>query len=188
MASEGVDVDRAEADAFWVGLREQTGSFFASRRAVVIANYTYSQSNVSFNANDPAAVFAFTGITRASQLFKNNVPLTGQADHIANLELGLEDKDGLSQQTFLLNYSSKRLTNRAPSILQPDIFEKPGFRLDFVARQGVKIAGLDTEMKLEVRNITGTKYQELQDNGTNRIFYNRYELGTTASFGINVNF
>ncbi len=164
------------------------GSFFAARRAVVIANYTYSKSNVSFNANDPAAVFAFTGITRASQLFKNNVPLTGQSDHLANLELGLEDKDGLSQQTFLLTYSSKRLTNRAPSILQPDIYEKPGFRLDFVARQGVKIAGLNTEMKLEVRNITGTKYQELQDNGKNQIYYNRYELGTTASFGLSLNF
>ncbi|MGY4397865.1 TonB-dependent receptor [Sphingomonas sp. UYAg733] len=164
------------------------GSFLASRRAVLIANYTYSKSKVSVKADDPAAVFGLSGITLASQLFRDNVPLTGQSDHLANLELGLESKDVLSQQTFLLTYSSKRLTNRSPSLLQPDIYEKPGFRLDFVARQGVKIAGLNTEMKFEVRNITGTKYQELQDNGTNKIFYNRYDIGRSASFGLSVNF
>ena len=164
------------------------GKFFASRRAVIIANYTFSKSNVSYKANDPAAVFALSGITLASQLFKNNVPLTGQSKHLANLEIGLEDKDGLSQQTFLLTYASKRLTNRAPSVLQPDIYEIPGFRLDFVARQGVKVFGVGTELKFEVRNITGTKYQELQDNGKNKIFYNRYDMATTASLGLSINF
>lgn len=87
----------------------------------------------------------------------------------------------------MLNYASRRATIRGGSG-QPDIFEFPGFRLDFVARQGIKIGGLNTEMKLEVRNITGTRFQEFQQSGANRIFYNLYSVGTTASLGLSVNF
>jgi hypothetical protein len=126
-------------------------------------------------------------VTLANQLFRDGSPLTGQSDHLVNVEFGLEDKEKLSQQTFLLSYASTRVTRRGPSG-QPDIMEKPGIHLDFVARQGVKIRGIETEMKLEVRNITGTKYQEYQQSGANRIYYNRYDVGTTATFGIGVNF
>ncbi|MBX9860203.1 MAG: TonB-dependent receptor [Sphingomonas sp.] len=163
------------------------GKFWASRRAVVIANYTFSQSSIVVGPNDPASVFGLSGITRANQLFRNGVPLTGQSDHLANLELGFEDQDRLSQQTFLLNYASRRATIRGGSG-QPDIYEYPGFRLDFVARQGVKLAGVNTEVKFEVRNITGTRFREFQENGPNRIFYNLYNLGTTATLGLSVNF
>ena len=163
------------------------GKFWASRRAVVIANYTFSQSSISVGRNDPASVFGLSGITRANQLFRNGVPLTGQSDHLANLEIGFEDQDRLSQQTFLLNYASRRATIRGGSG-QPDIYEYPGFRLDFVARQGVKIGGVNTELKLEVRNITGTRFQEFQQNGANRIYYNLYDVGTTATLGLSVNF
>lgn len=163
------------------------GKFWSSRRAVVIANYTFSQSSIEVGANDPARVFGLSGITLANQLFRNGVPLTGQSDHLANLEIGFEDQSSLSQQTFLLNYASRRATIRGGSG-QPDIYEYPGFRLDFVARQGVKIGGVNTELKLEVRNITGTRFQEFQESGPNRIFYNLYNLGTTATLGLSVNF
>jgi outer membrane receptor protein involved in Fe transport len=161
-------------------------SFWSSRRVVVIANYTYSKSKIHVSANDPVAVFAASS-TKATDYFRDGASLTGQSDHLANLQIGLEEKDHLSQQTFLLEYASKRVTSRGASG-QPDIIEKPGLHLDFVARQGVKIAGIDTEMKLEVRNITGTKYQELQENGANRVYYNRYNVGRTATFGLSVNF
>ena len=163
------------------------GKFWSSRRAVVIANYTFSQSSIEVGANDPARVFGLSGITLANQLFRNGVPLTGQSDHLANLEIGFEDQSSLSQQTFLLNYASRWATIRGGSG-QPDIYEYPGFRLDFVARQGVKIGGVNTELKLEVRNITGTRFQEFQESGPNRIFYNLYNLGTTATLRLSVNF
>ncbi len=35
--------------------------------------------------------------------------------------------------------------------------------------------------------MTGTKYQEFQRNGDNRICYNLYKVGTTASLGVAVN-
>lgn len=163
-----------------------SSGFFASRRGVVIANYTYTKSTINVRPNDTVAVFAQSS-TQASDFFRNGAPLTGQSDHLANLELGLEDKNGLSQQTFLLTYASDRVTSRGAS-RQPDIIERPGFHLDFVARQGVKIARIQTEVKLEVRNITGTRYQEFQQSGANRVFYNLYDVGRLASLGLSVNF
>ena len=161
--------------------------FFGARRAVVIANYTYTQSQIQVGPNDPAQLFPFTGVTRANQLFRNGVPLTGQSDHLANLEIGLEQKDGLSQQTILFNYSSQRVTQRGgPN--QPDVYETPGIRLDFVARQGIKLAGVMTELKFEARNITGTIFRELQTLGTNQVFFNRYNQGTQLNLSLGVKF
>lgn len=162
------------------------GRLFATRRAVAIVNYTYTKSRINVRPNDGVRAFPLS-VTQANQLFRDGTSLTGQSDHLVNAEFGLENTGRLSQQTFLLSYASNRVTRRGPSG-QPDIFEIPGFKLDFVARQGVRIAGIETEMKLEIRNITGTRYQELQQNGANRIFYNRYDVGTTANFGLSVNF
>ena len=166
------------------GLSE-TG-FWGSRRAVLIANYTYTKSRITVRPDDPVAVFA-SAASKATDLFRDGTALTGQSDHVANLEIGLEDTDRLSQQTFLLTYASKRVTKRGAA-QQPDIIEYPGLKLDFVARQGINIAGVRLEAKLEVRNITGTKYKEYQENGENRIFYNRYRPGRSASFGLSATF
>ncbi|MGL5839969.1 MAG: TonB-dependent receptor domain-containing protein [Sphingorhabdus sp.] len=170
---------------FDLGNDEGTG-FFGTRRAVVIANYTYSKSKLSVGPNDPVRVFG-SAADSATDFFRNGAPLTGQSDHLVNLQLGLEDTERLSQQTLLLGYASDRVTSRGAGG-QPDIFEKPGFQLDFVAREGVTVAGKEVEVKLEVRNLLNTKYRELQENGDNRIFYNRYKEGISASLGIDVNF
>ena len=162
------------------------GDFWASRRAVIIANYTYTQSSLSVKAGDPVRLFA-SSVTEATDLFRDGSPLTGQSDHIANLQLGFEDVDSLSQQTFLLSYASGRVTSRGIG-LQPDVIEYPGFILDFVARQGVEFSGKSLELKFEVRNITGTKVQEYQQSGDNRVYYNLYPLGTTFAFGARINF
>ena len=86
-----------------------------------------------------------------------------------------------------MNYASDRVTSRGASN-QPDIVERPGFELDFVVRQGIKIGDQEIELKFEARNLTGTKYQEFQQNGANRIFYNRYQPGRSFSLGIDVEF
>jgi outer membrane receptor protein involved in Fe transport len=160
--------------------------FFGTRRAVVIANYTYTQSKIAVGDTDSISVFN-SNATLAREFFRNGSPLTGQSDHLVNLQLGLEDTDGLSQQTILFTYASDRVTSRGASG-QVDIIERPGIQLDFVARQGIKVAGVEMEMKLEVRNITGTKYQEFQQLGDNKIFYNLYKVGTSASLGLDINF
>jgi TonB-dependent receptor len=160
--------------------------FLSSRRIVAIVNYTYTKSKIKVGADDTIAVFA-QGSTRALDFFRDGAPLTGQSDHLVNLQLGLEDKDKLSQQTILLTYASDRVTSRGAS-LQPDIIEKPGLRLDFVAREGVKIAGVEAEISFEARNLTGTKYQEFQRSGDNVIFSNLYKLGTSVELGVSFKF
>jgi len=166
------------------GLGEE--GFFSSRRVVAIANYTYTQSKLSVKAGDPVTVFNSSS-TSALDYFTDGSPLTGQADHLVNLQFGLEDTERLSQQTILFSYSSDRVTSRGASG-QPDIKEKPGIQLDFVAREGFKLAGTEGELKFEVRNLTNTKYQELQQSGENKIFYNRYKQGISASIGVEINF
>jgi TonB-dependent receptor len=166
------------------GLAEE--GFFSTRRLVVIANYTYSKSDISVRPGDTVAVFASSS-TSASDFFRDGAPLTGQSDHLVNLQIGLEDLDRLSAQTLLLNYASDRVTSRGASG-QPDVIERPGLELDFVARQGIKIGGKEVELKFEARNLTGTKYKEFQQNGDNRIFYNLYKPGTSFSLGIDIEF
>ena len=160
--------------------------FWASRRAVLIANYTFTKSKLKVSASDPVAVFA-SSATKATDYFRDGSPLTGQSDHLVNLQIGLEDEDRLSQQTLLLSYASDRVTSRGAAS-QPDIIERPGIQLDFVARQGIKIGSIESEVKLELRNLTGTKYKEFQQNGPNIIYYNLYEQGTTAMLGVTTNF
>lgn len=155
------------------------GGYFADRRVVIIANYTYTKSKIKVGDGDLVSVFGTTP-QPASNFFRDGTPLTGQSDHIANLQLGLENTERLSQQTFLLTYASKRVVSRGPVGL-PDIIEKPGLRLDFVARENISFLGQDIDLKFEVRNITGQKHEEFQSNGTNRIDINTYDVGTSFS-------
>ena len=151
-----------------------------------MANYTYTKSKLKVANNAPIAVFA-SASTNARDFFRDGAPLTGQSDHLVNLQLGIEDTEKLSQYTVLLTYASDRVTSRGAS-LQPDIKERPGFQLDFVAREGVKLFGQDIEIKVEARNLLGTQYQEFQQLGNNKVFYNRYKVGTSVSLGASINF
>jgi outer membrane receptor protein involved in Fe transport len=174
----------------YIDLSNLNGSdFFATRRLVVVANYTYTKSNIKVKAGDTAEVFgAFSSI--ASNYFNDGSALTGQSDHIVNFQFGIEDMDKLSQMTFLLTYSSDRVSSRGinGSPAQPDVLERPGFRLDLVARQGLKLAGQKAELKFELRNLTKTKYSEFQQSGENRIIFNQYDPGVSASIGLSFNF
>jgi outer membrane receptor protein involved in Fe transport len=158
--------------------------FWSRRRIVVIGNYTFTKSKLQVGPNDPVAVFQ-ASVNRASELFRDGAPLTGQSDHIVNFELGLEDRDALSQQTVLITYASKRVTNRGSrsAVQLPDIYERPGLRIDLVARQGIKLFGIDSELKLEARNLTGQNYKEYQTNGTNTVLYNLYDVGRQVTLG-----
>ena len=160
-------------------------SFWQSRRLVLIGNYTYTQSEIKVGAGDTTII---NGVTlNAADFFFDGSPLTGQSDHLVNFQIGLEDQDKLSQQTILVTYASPRVTSRGPSG-QPDIREKPGISVDFVARQGINLLNKEIELKFEARNLTGRKYQEVQENGDNRVFLNRYKLGRTFSLSASLKF
>jgi TonB-dependent receptor len=166
------------------------GSAFAGRRLLVAGNYTWTQSRVT--ADDTLVVGPDLQPVAANLLFEDGAPLTGQSDHLANLQLGVERTGGLlSQATFLLSYASERVTERGPiqgSARQPDIIERPGLRLDFVAREEILLLGRAVQLKLEARNLLGRDYEEFQRSGDNRIDINSYKVGRSLSLGVSTEF
>ncbi|MBO9712547.1 TonB-dependent receptor plug domain-containing protein [Sphingomonas sp.] len=185
----------------YVPLSGLGGGFFASRRLVLIANYTYTQSKIDASdecvpqvAGTAALGSCAAGFAPAKLLYRDGAPMTGQSDHLVNAQIGIEDTDSLSQLTMLFNYASDRVTNRGPSDLSglgflPDIIEHPGIRLDVVARQGFKVFGTQLEVKLEARNLTGQGYEEAQTFADGKkVYINRYKLGRMFSAGLNVTF
>ena len=162
------------------------GGWFESKRAVFVANYTYTQSEIKVGPDDLTNVFP-RGPQAATNFFIDGVPLTGQSDHLLNVQLGLEDQDKLQQLTVLLSYASKRVTSRGTSGL-PDILENPGLRVDFVAREEMDFLGRPFEVKFEARNIFGRDHFEYQSNGTNRIEINSYRVGQSFSLSVSTEF
>jgi len=150
----------------------------ADRRFVLIGNYTYSKSKLKVGPEDRTAVIGVVD-PLASDYFRDGAPVTGQSDHIVNLQLGTEHRDRLSQQTFLVSYASERVVSRGlnGTPAQPDVVEKPGLRLDFVAREGVELFNREIELKFEARNLTGRRHVEYQQSGDNRIDVNSYDVG-----------
>ena len=155
------------------------GGWFDSQQLVAIANYTYTQSEIQVGDDDIARVFPFAE-QPATNFFEDGVALTGQSDHLVNLQLGLEDLDRLSQFTLLLKYASERVTSRGAGPL-PDIIHDPGLQIDFVVRQGFELGGSEVDMKFEARNLTGQDYEEFQTNGERRIDINSYDVGRSFS-------
>ena len=107
-----------------------------------------------------------------------------------NLQLGIESTERLSQLTLLMTYASERVISRGlnGSPPQPDVIEKPGLRLDIVAREGIKIAGQELELKAEARNITGRSHIEYQQSNGNRIDTNSYKEGRSFSLSTSLKF
>jgi hypothetical protein len=156
---------------------------------VLIGNYTYTKSELKVGPEDTVQVYGAAS-TIAGDYFRDGVPLTGQSDHIVNLQFGLENEDRLSQQTFLLTYASERVVSRGLNGTppQPDVIEKPGVQLDFVAREGLELLGLPLEFKAEIRNILGQDHEEYQQSDDNRIDINSYDVGTSVTLSLSATF
>jgi TonB-dependent receptor len=177
-----------EVTKYFDGSNLSDSAFFDTRRIVLIANYTYTKSKLKVKPGDVATVYGASS-TNATDFFRDGAALTGQSDHLINFQVGFEDTDKLSQQTLIMSYASKRVTSRGIANQdQPDVYEYPGFNLDFVARQGVNLAGRDVDVKFEARNLTNRKYKEMQSNGTNSVFYNLYNLGITVNLSLSTTF
>ena len=80
----------------YLPLRASAGRFFATRRLLFIGNYTYTQSQVTADAS--AIIGPDLQPVAADLLFEDGAPLTGQSDHLANLQLGIEDSDSLARR------------------------------------------------------------------------------------------
>lgn len=176
----------------YIALDTLGGGFFATKRLVLIGNYTFTKSELE--TSDRLATNPILGAQpiRSSLLFDDGAPLVGQSDHLVNLQVGFEDTESLSQLTVLFNYASERVTNRGPvveGVRLPDIIERPGIRLDVVARQGFAVGGAEFELKFEARNLTKTRYQEFQTFSNDvRVDTNTYNVGRTFTLGLSAKF
>ncbi len=161
-----------------------------SKQIIFAANYTYTQSELQVAAADTTRIFT-AGVgaieSDATLFFNQGDPLTGQSDHLVNLQFGIEDQDKLQQLTILVNYASERVTRRGTAGL-PDILEDPGFNLDVVLRQELKLFSVPLQLKAESRNIFGRGNFEFQEFEGNRIEINTFDIGTSFSLGLTAKF
>ncbi|MFA9200333.1 MAG: TonB-dependent receptor domain-containing protein [Cypionkella sp.] len=172
------------------------GESLAPYRLALSANYTWSRSRLQIAAGDETVLFPGNInsplIAPAAQVFTDGSPLTGQSEHLANLQFGIENTDRLEQLTFLLTYASERVTSRGANtggVLDPDIVERPGLNVDIVARQGWENEGWPPiELKFEARNVFGRDRFEFQDFATGRARINNYAVGTTFAASISAKF
>jgi outer membrane receptor protein involved in Fe transport len=90
----------------------------------------------------------------------------------------------------MITYASDRVVSRGVfgSPPQPDVYERPGLRVDFVAREGFTLLGKELELKFEARNLTGRRHVEFQQSGKNRLEVNSYDVGRTFSLSASLKF
>jgi hypothetical protein len=164
--------------------------FLAARRLIAIGNYTFTSSDLKVRPSDKTAYYTPAKQEwDANQFFRDGSKLTGQSDHLLNLQFGMERMGRLSQQTILLSYASDRVTSRGPVGSDfPDIKESPGLRVDLVAREGFSVLGQELEFKAEARNLLGRGYREFQQRGDNVVYFNKYDIGTSYSVSVSLNF
>jgi hypothetical protein len=168
----------------------RVGNLLGARRLVAMLNYTWTNSKINVKPGD--RVSFYTPARQdwdASLFFRDGSRLTGQSDHLVNLQFGLEHPNRLSQQTVLLSYASDRVTSRGPVGSDfPDIRESPGLRVDFVVRQGLTLFGQMADAKLEARNLFARGYREFQRSGDNVVYFNKYGVGRSFNLSLTLNF
>jgi outer membrane receptor protein involved in Fe transport len=164
----------------------ETIPLFADKRFLTAFNYTYSKSELRVEAGDEVFPLAGAGQPRpALELLRDGQPLQGQSEHLLNFQLGWEsdDDDVGSRATFLVTYVGDRVSARGrPG--QPDFVESPGLRLDFTARKGFAVAGRVFTVGFEARNLTGERFEEFQELGSDRIDLNTFDIGRSVSFSL----
>ncbi|MBD2841137.1 TonB-dependent receptor domain-containing protein [Erythrobacter rubeus] len=176
----------AELDfVYGIDLYSLGGTFFETKQLLLLANYTFSQSEISVGPDDISPTTSNPNQLSAL-IFDDGAPLVGQSDHVANVSIGIEDTEKTQQLTFLVNYASERVTLRGGAL--PDVVEDPGFTFDLVARSDVGAWGVPLELSFEVRNIFGRDNFEFQELGENRIEINTFEVGTSFSLGVKAEF
>lgn len=165
-----------------------SGPFFGNKEFLVQANYTYTSSEVQAQAGDVVYPLQAGGQPRpATDFVIDGSRLQGQSEHIANLQLGWQDEMAKSQLTLLVNYSSERSSARAPAG-QPDFVQEPGVNLDLVYKKGFSIAGRELKFDFKAQNLLGEDFDEFQSGSNGFVQVNRYDLGTTVSFGLSTEF
>lgn len=166
-------------------------------RLFVGTNYTWSDSEVQVEDGNVAYTLAGNGRPQdATELVRDGSRLQGQSEHLANLQLGIENPTTGSQATLLVGYASERINARGINgyspdgivVVQPDYMQDPGTTVDLVLKKALRLWDADVTLGLEARNLLGEEYHEYQEFGGGRADVMRYDLGTSYSFEISASF
>ncbi len=168
------------------------GGGWDSKEFIIRTNYTYTDSSVSADGDvfiTPPTVNPSLGVSplvlSAAGLYSDGRALQGQSDHLANLQLGIEDSDKGWEATMLLNYSSERI--RAVEDLSnglPAIVEQLPISLDFVFNYDLSVLGGDYELGFKIKNILDEGYEASQSLNGSTVIVDDYDIGRTASLSL----
>lgn len=162
----------------------------ANSSLLVQANYTYADSQLKIGASDTVATLGSATATTptlvpATNFFSDGAQLQGQSEHVANLQVGVENET--SQATLLMTYVSERVSARG-NAGEPDYIQDPGVILDFNFRQDFDVSGRPMTFSFRAENLLGEDYDEYQTAGSSEVIINRYDLGTTLTVGLSTEF
>ena len=157
-----------------------------TKEFMVKFNYTLTESEIIVEAGE---TYLNSGgvITSAASLLANgrDSRLQGQADNIVNIQLGYDDYATNSQATLIINHVSDRVRARGLDVL-PDIIEQIPTTIDFVYGREFELDTTILKISLEIRNLLNDDYEATMANSA--IFYDQYQLGTSASVGFKLSF
>ena len=164
--------------------------FWADSELFVKANYTYTSSEMSAGDNDtvvvavPQAGNPLASIEGASGYIEDGQALQGQSEHLANLQIGIEDDT--SRTAVLFNYTGERtraLANVARGL--PAVVEEPPFTVDLVHSRTFELEnGGFYDVRFAVRNLLGDDYVATQSSGGTSLVVDQYDIGTTFSVSL----
>lgn len=106
--------------------------------------------------------------------------MQGQADQLANLQLGFDYLEMGLEATFVINYQGESLDSVAPGVL-PNVMNEPRTEMNFNIKKEILD---DSALRLKLKNITDEKVQ-LTQGGKN---YRSYHKGIEVSLGYSMNF
>lgn len=172
-------------------------AWLGDNRLFVAANYTWSDSEVQVDEDDVTFTQGGGGRPQpAANLIPDGSRLQGQSEHLANLQLGIENPNTGSQATLLVGYTSERINARGilagtgggTQVVQPDYVQEPSTLVDLVLKKGLNLGDYDVTLSFEARNLLNEEYREYQEFGGERIDALRYDLGTSYNFEVSVAF
>ncbi|MEI9928169.1 MAG: TonB-dependent receptor [Sphingomonas sp.] len=184
--AQGRSVRRRDRDAeIFRPLASVGRRFLGFARAVVIANYTYTKSKVKVGANDPVAAYPLA-VTRANQLFRDGSPLTGQSITwpIWNWAWKTRTICRSRRSCFPMRASASR--GAGPRASRTSWRTPASTSISSRARAS---ASPGSRPSSSSRSATSpARAIRISAVRANRIYYNLYDVGRSASLGLNVNF
>lgn len=167
-------------------------NWLGDSRVFLGANYTWSDSETESSAGEQVILYNGTALP-ANLVVVDGDRMQGQSEHLANLQFGLEGRNG-DQATLLIGHASERISARGTFDAngvqrQPALMQDPGTSVDFVLRKGLGAwGGADMQVTFEARNLLGEEYREYQELGGGHIDVNRYDLGRSFSVALKASF